>query len=103
MPHNGVSTMRVWLLSSVIFTILSSASAQAQAPMVLEQMPPKPRIVVTGFGEIKTMPDVATIGYVVRGEGATSDEAVTALTASDASINAALHGSTELPSLTPAT
>ncbi|MDB5712018.1 MAG: hypothetical protein JWL96_4088 [Sphingomonas bacterium] len=35
-----------------------------------------PRITVGGSGQVFTPPDLATIGYTVRGEGATSDAAV---------------------------
>ena len=47
-------------------------------------------IVVDGYGEVKTMPDVATISYTLRGEGATSDDALRAMVASGKRIEAAL-------------
>lgn len=70
------------------------AAAQAipsVAQPVIEAVPERPRIVVTGYGEMKAMPDLATISYTARGEGATSDDAVRAMTASGARIDAALH------------
>lgn len=38
-----------------------------------------PRITVSGTGSVRTPPDRATVEYTVRGEGATSDAAVSAL------------------------
>jgi uncharacterized protein YggE len=46
---------------------------------------------VAGYGEVKYMPDVATITYTVRGEGSASDDAVRAMTATGARIEAALR------------
>lgn len=49
-----------------------------------------PRIIVAGTGSIRTPPDRATIEYSVRGEGPTSDAAVTALVASRQRIESGL-------------
>ena len=46
---------------------------------------------MSGYGEVKYMPDIATITYTVRGEGSTSDDAVRAMTASAARIHAAIR------------
>lgn len=46
---------------------------------------------MAGFGEVKTMPDVATITYTLRGEGATSDEAVREMVSAGNRIEAALY------------
>src|SRR2546421_12993188 len=54
--------------------------------------PERPRIIVDGYGEVQTMADVATISYTLRGEGATSDEAVRAMVAMGDRIEAALRG-----------
>jgi uncharacterized protein YggE len=48
---------------------------------VLAADEPSPRIMVSGNGSVSTPPDTAVIGYSVRGEGTTSDEAVAALAA----------------------
>ena len=50
-----------------------------------------PRIVVQGFGSVKTPPNVAKFAYVARGEGRTNDEAVSALTKKTAEIERALR------------
>ena len=50
-----------------------------------------PRIVVQGFGSVKTPPNLAKFAYVARGEGRTSDEAVSALTRKAAEIERALR------------
>lgn len=70
------------------------ASAQVStvlAQPVIQAVPERPRIVVDGYGEVKTPPDVATITYTVRGEGPASDDAVRAMTAAGATIEAALR------------
>lgn len=67
--------------------------AITQAAAVPAQIAPeRPRIIVDGYGEVKTMPDVATISYTLRGEGATSDEAVRGMVAMGDRIEAALRG-----------
>ena len=49
------------------------------------------RIVVDGYGQIKTPPDLAIITYTVRGEGSASDAAVRSMTAQGARIELALR------------
>lgn len=67
-------------------------AAVAAAPQAGFQLLPVPaRIDVSGYGEVKYMPDIATIGYTIRGEGPTSDDAVRAMTASAARIQAAMR------------
>jgi uncharacterized protein YggE len=75
------------LIAIASFAAVQAAPAQPQAGFKL--LPVPARIVVTGYGEVKYMPDVATITFAVRGEGATSDDAVRAMTASAARIDAA--------------
>jgi uncharacterized protein len=69
---------------------IQTASAAPQAGFQL--LPVPARIDVTGYGEVKYMPDVATITYTMRGEGPTSDEALRAMTAAAARIDAAVQG-----------
>ena len=72
--------------------ILAAAQSAASAPAAGFQLLPVPaRIDVTGYGEVKTMPDVVSITYTIRGEGPTSDEAVRAMTASAGRIDSAVH------------
>jgi uncharacterized protein YggE len=76
------------------FALAALAAGQATlsaAQPVIQAVPERPRIVVDGYGEVKTPPDLAIIGYTVRGEGATSDDAVRALTATGSRIEAALR------------
>ena len=73
------------------FIAFAAAAAVQEAPQSgIRLMPVPPRIEVTGYGEVKTAPDVATITYMVRGEGPTSDDAVRAMIASAARINAGI-------------
>jgi uncharacterized protein YggE len=79
-------------LKLIALALVTSAHAAAvQAQPVVQAVAERPRIVVGGFGEVKTPPDVATIGYMVRGEGTTSDEAVRAMTATATRIEAGLR------------
>lgn len=74
------------------FAYLAAGQAAVAAPQAGFQLLPVPaRIEVSGYGEVKYMPDVATIGYTIRGEGPTSDDAVRAMTASAARIVAGIH------------
>jgi uncharacterized protein YggE len=50
-----------------------------------------PRIVVQGYGSVKTPPNVAKFTYVARGEGRTSDDAVSTLAKRSAEIERALR------------
>lgn len=81
--------MRLGFFAGAFFVATLATSSFAQP--VIEAVPARPRIVVTGYGEVKYMPDVATINYTIRGEGPTSDDAVRAMTASGARIEAALY------------
>lgn len=79
-------------MTLIAFAFAAAAQTSSGAPQAGYQLLPVPaRIEVTGYGEVKTMPDMATISYTARGEGATSDDAVRAMTASGAKIVAALH------------
>jgi uncharacterized protein YggE len=76
----------------LIGSAILAAQPAASAPAAGFQLLPVPaRIDVTGYGEVKTMPDVASITYTIRGEGPTSDDAVRAMTASAARIDSAVH------------
>jgi uncharacterized protein YggE len=80
------------LVTLIALASLAAVQAPPAAPQAGFQLLPVPaRMEVTGYGEVKYMPDVATITYTVRGEGATSDEAVRAMTAAAARIGAAVH------------
>jgi uncharacterized protein YggE len=72
------------LIVAALLAACQSGTATAQAA------PEQPRIIVDGRGEVKTMPDVATLSYTVRGEGTTSDEAVRAMAAKGRTIHAML-------------
>jgi uncharacterized protein len=78
--------------SLIAFAFAAVIQASSPAPQAGFQLLPVPaRIEVTGYGEVKTMPDMATISYTARGEGPTSDDAVRAMTASGARIDAAMR------------
>jgi uncharacterized protein YggE len=69
--------------------LLLLALTCAPAPVLAaEQIPP--RITVNGTGSVKTAPDLAAIDFSVRGEGATSDGAVSALVGRRKQIEAGL-------------
>lgn len=70
--------------------LIGSDAVSAYAQPVI-QVPERPQIVVAGYGEVKTMPDVATITYTARGEGPTSDDAVRSMTAAESRIDGALR------------
>jgi uncharacterized protein YggE len=82
--------MRSYSITFALLTSIQSISSIAQP--VIQAVPERPRIVVDGHGEFKSMPDVATVNYTIRGEGATSDDAVRAMTAQGARIEAGLRG-----------
>jgi uncharacterized protein len=73
-------------LSAIAFALSLAGAAAAQETT----SPADPVILVSGSGTIKTPPDMATIAYTVRGEGATSDEAVKALTNANKTIEGGL-------------
>jgi uncharacterized protein YggE len=76
----------------VAIAYISAGAAASAAPQAGFQLLPVPaRIDVSGYGEVKYMPDIAVIGYTIRGEGPTSDDAVRAMTASGARIQAAIR------------
>ena len=77
-----------------LFALAALASGQsvtAWAQPILQTVPQRPAIVVDGYGEVKTMPDMAIINYTLRGEGATSDQAVRAMVATGAQIESAIR------------
>jgi hypothetical protein len=81
--------MRLNLIALALLAGTQAGSASAQP--VIQAVPERPRIIVDGYGEVKTPPDLAIITYTVRGEGVTSDNAVRAMTAQGARIEIALH------------
>lgn len=62
--------MKAWALGAGIALMATAAAAQTGAPS---------QILVSATGTAQAAPDRATISYVVRGEGATSDEATSRL------------------------
>ena len=56
-----------------------SVTTAFASPAAIAQSIDSARILVSANGTVKTPPDMVTIGYTVRGEGTTSDDAVTAL------------------------
>jgi uncharacterized protein YggE len=73
-------------------TIAGALIASAQPSAAWSQTAAEqPRIIVDGYGEVKSVPDVATITYTLRGEGATSDDAVRAMVASGQRIESSLR------------
>jgi hypothetical protein len=75
----------------IAFASMAAVQASPEPPQAGFKLVPVPaRLEITGYGEVKYMPDVATISYTIRGEGTTSDEAVRAMAQSGAKIEAAL-------------
>ena len=77
--------MRSMIAAVALLTASHSTIAWSQP--ALDQ----PKVIVDGYGEVKTMPDVVTMSYTLRGEGATSDEAVKAMVATGMKIHAMLY------------
>lgn len=76
----------------IAFAYLATSQAGSAAPQAGFQLLPVPaRIEVSGYGEVKYMPDIAAIGYTIRGEGPTSDDAVRSMTGSAARVQAAIR------------
>jgi uncharacterized protein YggE len=68
--------MRVY---PIAFAFAGAAAPLSAQPIQTTQE--RPSIIVGGYGEVKTMPDIATVSYTLRGEGQTSDDAVRAMVA----------------------
>jgi len=81
--------MRFDLVALALLAGVQGGSSAAQP--VIQAVPERPRIVVDGYGEVRTPPDLAIITYTVRGEGATSDDAVRAMAAQDTRVEVALR------------
>ena len=81
--------MRCQLFGLALAAGLQAGFADAQP--VIQAVPERPRIIVSGYGEVKTPPDLAVIGYAARGEGSTSDDAVRAMVTTESRIEASLH------------
>jgi uncharacterized protein YggE len=77
-------------LSLVALALIAGGPAAMSTAQPIHTAPERPRIVVDGHGEVKSAPDLATITYVLRGEGKTSDEAVRAMVESGTRIEGAL-------------
>lgn len=58
---------------------LSLLIAAATPAVAQTTPPPTPQILVAASGTAKTMPDMVTVGFTLRGEGVTSDEAAAKL------------------------
>jgi uncharacterized protein len=82
--------MRLRFMLLAVLAVGQQTSAIAQP--VIQAVPERPRIIVDGYGEVRTPPDVATISYAARGEGPTSDVAVRSMAATEARIRTALRG-----------
>ncbi len=81
-------------MSCKLLALALLAGAQAGlvfAQPVIQAVPERPRIIVDGYGEVKTPPNLAIIAFTVRGEGSSSDDAVRAMTAQGARIEGALR------------
>jgi uncharacterized protein YggE len=74
----------------MLFILSAAAFVAAQRTPATEPNAP-PRIVVEGVGSVKSKPNVATISYDVKGEGRTSDQAISALVATSAAVENALR------------
>jgi uncharacterized protein YggE len=81
--------MRLKLIGIALLAGMQAQLAAAQP--VIQAVAERPRIVVEGYGEVKTAPDLAIITYTIRGEGSASDDAVRAMTTRGASIEAAIR------------
>jgi uncharacterized protein YggE len=81
--------MRLKLMALGLMAGAQAAASVAQP--AIQAGSEQPRIIVDGHGEVKTAPDVAVIAYSLRGEGATSDEAVRAMVASGQRIESTLR------------
>ena len=75
-------------VTAAVITLLGAVQA---TPCWSQDISEQRRIVVDGYGEVKTMPDLATLSYTLRGEGTTSDEAVKAMVAMGKTIHAMLY------------
>lgn len=60
------------------------------ATPALAQTPDLPRILISATGTVKTQPDRATIGFTVRGEGTSSDEAMSKVRDTNAAIRSGI-------------
>ncbi len=59
-----------WTVPAAAALIATATAAAAQTDPT-----PSPQILVSATGMVRTAPDMVTLGFTVRGEGATSDEA----------------------------
>lgn len=81
--------MRFTLVSLALVALAPTSPVFGQT---LERVSPeRPTIIVDGYGETETMPDVAIVGYTLRGEGESSDSAVRSMTALGARLQASLR------------
>jgi uncharacterized protein YggE len=75
----------------IVLAMLVGGHAVPASAQPLIQIPERPQLIVGGYGEVKTMPDLATITYTARGEGPTSDDAVRSMAAAETRISNAVH------------
>lgn len=80
------------LMKLFALAVLAGGQPVSAFAQPIPTVPARSTIVVDGYGEVRTTPDIATISYTLRGEGATSDEAVRAMVAAGARIGDALRG-----------
>jgi len=79
--------MKTTWMGMVFATVTTGAATGAVA-----QTSSEPQIMVSAVGSAKTPPDRVAVGYNVRGEGATSDEATTKLRDTAKAIRAGAEG-----------
>lgn len=75
--------------------VVLSLLIAAGSPVVAQTRPPPPptpQILVSASGTAKTLPDMVTVGFTLRGEGATSDEAAAKLRDGAKAVRAGVTG-----------
>jgi uncharacterized protein len=63
----------------------------AATPVLAQERAPEPVIQVTGTGVVETVPDVATLAFWLRGEGASADDATRAVAAKQKAVTDGLR------------
>ena len=87
--------MRPFILAIGLLAVAQAGTASSQVT------PDRPTITVDGYGEVKTQPGLAVIKYTVRGEGRTSDAAVSAMASMASTIETSIRAID--PGITPYT
>lgn len=86
-------------MRSILLACLFSAASSFAVAQTLEQPTPAPMVTVIGNGRAEAPADFAWLNFNLRGEGATSPEAVTALTTSRGKLEASLKALPGKPTL----